>query len=158
MTFYELLAIILGIIGILIPIIQIVWKKWIVKTKLNFLPTGRVYLFNQSGPYLRIDGVYEAENKSTSIKDISLKITWCRDEKVLNLSWSCFVSPINQMMVNSIVQTTEVVHPFKIESNNHVCAFIELCNFLNSYNRTFKVKTENLFNRINEKKRSMQIM
>lgn len=154
MTFYELLAIILGAIGILIPIIQIVWKKWIVKTKLNFLPTGRVYLFfNQSGPYLRIDGVYEAENKSTSIKDISLKITRCRDEKVLNLSWSSFVSPINQMMVNSIVQTTEVAHPFKIESNNLVCAFIEFCDFSNSYNRTFKVKTENLFNSMNEIKR-----
>lgn len=36
MTFYELVAIILGAIGILIPIIQIVWKKWIVKNKIKF--------------------------------------------------------------------------------------------------------------------------
>lgn len=57
------------------------------------------------------------------------------------------------MMVNSIVQTTEVAHPFKIESNNLVRVFIEFCDFSNSYNRIFKVKTENLFNSMNEIKR-----
>lgn len=36
MTFYEFLAICLAFIGILIPIVQVIWKKWVVKTKLNF--------------------------------------------------------------------------------------------------------------------------
>ena len=71
MTIYEFLAIVLSAIAILIPIFQAIWKKWIIKEKLNFLPTGRIALFfNQSGSYIRVDGVYEAENKTISVKNI----------------------------------------------------------------------------------------
>ncbi len=41
MTFYELIAIILAAVAIIIPIVQAIWKKWIVSAKLSFLPTGR---------------------------------------------------------------------------------------------------------------------
>lgn len=151
MTFYEFIAICLGVTGILIPIIQIIWKKWIIKTKLNFFPNERVLVyFNQSGPYIRIDGVYEAEHKSTSIKNISLKIVRCRDEKKLNFAWSSFISPVSQMMVNNIMQTTEAAHPFKIEVDNIVCAFTEFCDLSNSFNRTFKLITKELFDSIKE--------
>ena len=35
MTSYEMLAVVLSIIAILIPIIQMVWKKWIIQEKLQ---------------------------------------------------------------------------------------------------------------------------
>ena len=58
MTPYEIVAICLSSIAILIPFIQWAWKKWICKAKLNYYPTGQAYLyFNHSGSYLRIDGV-----------------------------------------------------------------------------------------------------
>lgn len=45
MTFYELVAIILAAVAIIIPIAQAVWKKWFITAKLSFLPTGRALLF-----------------------------------------------------------------------------------------------------------------
>ena len=76
MTFYELVAIILAAVAIIIPIAQAVWKKWFITAKLSFLPTGRALLFfNQSGSYIRIDGVYESERKPISIKKIKIKVT-----------------------------------------------------------------------------------
>ncbi len=149
MTFYEFLAICLAFIGILIPIVQVIWKKWVVKTKLNFFPNERVLVyFNQSGPYIRIDGVYEAENKSTSIRNISLKIVRCRDEKTLNFTWGSFISPVNQLMSYNIMQTTEAAHPFKIESDNIVCLFTEFCDLSNTFSRIFKLLTKELFDSI----------
>ena len=44
MTFYEFVAIILAAIAIIIPIVQAIWKKWIVRAKLKYYPTGRAYL------------------------------------------------------------------------------------------------------------------
>ena len=71
MTFYELLAIVLAAIAIIIPIGQAAYKKWFITPKLCFFPTGRALLFfNQSGSYIRIDGVYEAENKPITIRKI----------------------------------------------------------------------------------------
>lgn len=46
MTVYEKWALILSAIAIMIPIIQWVWKKWIVQPKLNHYHTGYLYLFN----------------------------------------------------------------------------------------------------------------
>ena len=58
MTFYELLAVILAAIAIIIPIVQAIWKKWFKKEKLNYISNGKAkLLFNQSGSYLQIDGV-----------------------------------------------------------------------------------------------------
>lgn len=41
MTTYEKWALIMSGIAILIPIIQLIWKKCIQKPILSFLPTGR---------------------------------------------------------------------------------------------------------------------
>lgn len=151
MTFYEALAIFLSLIGISIPIIKSLWKKWIIKTKLNFFPNERALVyFNQSGPYIRIDGVYEAEHKSTSIKNISLKIVRRRDEEILNFTWSSFISPVNQRMINNYMQTTEAAHPFKIESDNIICVFTEFCDLSNTFSRTFKLLTKELFDDIKD--------
>lgn len=75
MTFYELLAIILSAIAIVIPIAQWIWKKWITKPILNHLITGKAFLFiNRSGSYIQIEGVYDAQNKPVLIRKISLKL------------------------------------------------------------------------------------
>ena len=104
MTSYEMLAVVLSIIAILIPIIQMVWKKWITQEKLNFLPMGTAFLyFNQSGSYLRIDGVYESEHKPVSIKQIAVKVTRQKDDRKLNLQWSSFISPVNQKMCSATI-------------------------------------------------------
>ena len=83
-TIYEIFALILSIIAILIPIIQWAWKKWIIKPVLYHLPTGRAYLFiNRSGSYIQIEGVFEAKNKPTSVKNVTLKVLRVKDDKVL---------------------------------------------------------------------------
>ena len=45
MTVYEKWALILSAIAILIPIIQWVWKKWIVQPKLNHYHTGFILIY-----------------------------------------------------------------------------------------------------------------
>lgn len=154
MTFYEMLAIILSGIAILIPIIQMVWKKWITQEKLNFLPMGTAFLyFNQSGSYLRIDGVYESEHKPVSIKRIAVKVTRQKDDRKLNLQWSSFISPVNQKMMGNYVQTMESAHAFRIEADGIMCAFIEFGDPFDSFGKKFKSCTEDLFNSIPDLKK-----
>lgn len=149
MTFYELLAIILAGVAIIIPIIQAIWKKWIVTAKLNYLPTGRAALFfNQSGSYIRIDGVYEAEKKPIAVKDISVKVIRQKDSRTLNLSWSSFISPVNQNVVGNFLQTTESAHPFRIEADSIACAFTEFGDSFNSFGKAFNSYTTQLFKQI----------
>lgn len=86
MTFYELLAVILAAIAIIIPIVQAIWKKWFKKAKLNYISNGKAkLLFNQSGSYLQIDGVYEAINKPISVKKVTVQINRQKDDAKLNL-------------------------------------------------------------------------
>ena len=149
MTFYELLAIILAAIAIVIPIAQAAWKRWLIKPKLNFLPTGRATLFfNQSGSYLRVDGVYEAENKPIALKNVSVTVIRKKDEQKLNLSWSSFISPVNQNVVGNYLQTTESAHPFRIEADSIATAFIEFGDPFDSFGKTFKSYTAPLFDNI----------
>ena len=155
MTFYELIAIILAAVAISIPIVQAIWKKWIVSAKLSFLPTGRAILFfNQSGSYIRIDGVYEAEQKSISIKKAKIKVTRQKDERKLNLTWSSLISPVNQNLVGNYLQTTESAHPFRIEADSIVCAFTEFGDEFNSFEKTFEAATEPLFKRVADVRKS----
>ena len=42
MTFYELVAIILAAVAIIIPIAQAVWKKWFITAKLRAIPHRKV--------------------------------------------------------------------------------------------------------------------
>lgn len=124
MTSYEMLAVVLSIIAILIPIIQMVWKKWIIQEKLNFLSTGTAFLyFNQSGSYLRIDGVYESVHKPVSIKQIAVKVTRQKDDRKLNLQWSSFISPVNQKMMGNYVQTYGICTPISNRSRWHYVRF-----------------------------------
>lgn len=129
MTTYEKLAIMLSAVAILIPIIQWIWKKWIMKESVQFFPTGQAMLFfNQSGSYIRIYGVLESKNKATTIKKIRIVISRMRDDRKLNLAWSHIISPVNQSMLGRFVQTTEAAHPFRVEADSVACAFIEYCD------------------------------
>ena len=133
MTKYEFFALILSTVAILIPIIQWAWKKCIVKPKLKFYPTGRAYLFsNRSGSYIRIEGVFEAINKPVSVKNISLKIIRKKDDVALNLRWSMFTNPANQQILGVYTSASEIAHPFRIYSENVVCAFAEYTDFYGS--------------------------
>ena len=101
MSKYETISTVLSIIAIflsvIIPFVQWAWKKWIMTVKVKFYPTGQAMLFfNQSGSYIRFNGVIESENSAATIKKLSLVILRKRDERKLNLSWSCFISPVNQ--------------------------------------------------------------
>ncbi len=151
MTFYEFLAILLAAIAIIIPIAQAIWNKWILHTELKFYPTGRAILFyNQSGSYIRIDGVCEAIHKAISVKKINLKVTRKKDEAKLNLSWSSFISPVNQNMKGAYVQTTEAAHPFRIESDSIMCTFMEFGDMFDTFGKDFRLNTNDLFSEIPE--------
>lgn len=149
MTFYEFLAIVLAAIAILIPVLQSIWKTWVVKEKLNFLPTGRItLLFNQSGSYIRVDGVYEAVNKPISVKNISIKISRHKDDRKLILNWISFISPVNQSVASNILVSNESAHPFRIEANSITTAFTEFGDSFDSFGKNFRACAVPLFNRI----------
>lgn len=144
-TIYEVLALGLSLIAILIPIIQWVWKKFIVKPELKHYPTGRAYLFiNRSGSYIRFEGVFEALKKSISIRNVNLKIVRKKDEKVLNLTWSVFISPVNQQIVGAYSSVSEIAHPFRIEADSVGCAFIEFSDFYEAAAKTLRPYFDNL--------------
>ncbi|MBR3555781.1 MAG: hypothetical protein IKN89_07705 [Oscillospiraceae bacterium] len=125
-TVYEKWALIISVTALLIPIIQWAWKKWIVSVRVKYYPTGQATLFfNQSGSYIRFNGVLEAERKAATIKKMSLVLTRKRDERKLNLVWSYLISPVNQSMLGNYVQTTEAAHPFRVEADSVACAFVE---------------------------------
>lgn len=138
-TIYEVLALALSTIAILIPLIQYLWRKWVINPILIYLPTGRGFLYNnRSGSYIHIEGVFEAKNKPISVKNIELKVMRLKDEKVLNLKWSTFSSPVSQQIVGNYASMTETAHPFRIEADSIVCAFTEFADFYNSFYKTFQ--------------------
>jgi hypothetical protein len=150
-TIYELLALILAGIAIIIPIIQWAWKKWIVRPVLLHLPTGRAYLFiNKSGSYMQIEGVFEAKKKPITIKNIALKVIRAKDDKVLNLTWSTFTSPVNQRIGGNYTSVTETAHPFCIEADSIACAFTEFADIYNSAGKTLRPFYEKLTQEISE--------
>lgn len=145
MTVYEKWALILSAIAILIPIIQWVWKKWIVQPKLNHYHTGYLYLFiNRSGSYLRVDSVYEALNKPISIKHISAKALREHDHSQRDYIWSTFTSPTNFQFVGNSAFSNETAHPFRIEADHIYCAFTEFADKDNSAYRSFAGWNEKL--------------
>lgn len=133
MTKYETIATVVSIIAVslsvLIPLIQWVWRKWIMRSKVSFYPTGQATLFfNQSGSYIRLNAVIESERKATTIKKLKVVLTRERDELKRNLVWTCLISPVNQNLLGNFVQTTEAAHPFRVEADSVACAFAEYCN------------------------------
>lgn len=126
MTVYEKWALILSVTALLIPIIQWAWKKWIVSVRVKYYPTGQATLFfNQSGSYIRLNGVLEAERKAATIKKMSIVLTRKRDDRKLNLVWSYLISPVNASMLGNYVQSSEAAHPFRVEADSVACAFVE---------------------------------
>ena len=149
MTFYELLAIILAAVAIIVPIVQVIWKKWIQRARLNYISNGKArLLFNQSGSYLQIDGVYEAINKPISVKKVSIQVNREKNNDKLNLTWSTFRSPIYQNIAGNALQTTETAHPFRIDADSIMCAFIEFADNFDSFGKTFNQETKTLFESI----------
>lgn len=125
-TVYEVIALILSFIAIMIPIIQWAWHKWIVRPILRHIPTGKLYpCFNAAGSYLRIESVYEALRKPITVKKISLRVTRLRDDLKLNLKWARFPSPVSQTSNDNFFVSIESAHPFRIERNSVVTAFTE---------------------------------
>lgn len=130
MTKYETIATVVSIVAvslsILIPFVQWAWKKLVMTANVKYYPTGQATLFfNQSGSYIRLYGVIESKRSATTIKKMSLVITRKRDDHRLNLVWSYLISPVNQSMLGSFVQTTEAAHPFRVEADSVACAFVE---------------------------------
>lgn len=136
-TVYEVIALFLSFIAIMIPIVQWAWNRWLVKPVLNHLTTGKINpCFNRSGSYLRIESVYEAVNKPITVKHIALKLIRCRDEKKLNQVWSSFWSPITQNFSGKYTSTIEGAHPFRIEKNSITTAFTEFEDLSNTLQRS----------------------
>lgn len=150
MTIYEKISIVLSIIAIIIPTIVIpilsyFYKKFFKSPKLKHYITGRATLyFNFSSSYIRIDGVYESQRNSASIKNVALQITRNTDEQKLNLQWSSFISPVNQHLLGNYSSTVETAHPFRIESDSIVCAFVQYTDVNGSADRTLEPLHNNL--------------
>lgn len=124
-TIYEILALVLSLIAILVPLFKWLWKTWFVKAKLKFIPNGKLLLFfNRSGAYVKIDGAYEALNKSITIKSSKVQVIR-EDNTALKQDWSVFISPVWQNFSGSIASSNEYAHPFRLESNSFICAFVE---------------------------------
>ncbi len=129
MTVYELIAIILSVLALIIPAIKWVYDKFIKRLKIDFLPSGMITLFhNKSGSYISLGGVYEAQNKSTTIKEISAKVVRKSDNATLSLMWSTFPSPVFRSVAGNYESSFETAHPFKVEADTLAPAFVEFSN------------------------------
>ena len=125
-TITTVLSLIAICVSILIPLVQWVYKKWIATAIVKFYPTGQANLFfNQSGSYIRLNGVIESERSAVTIKKMSIVLTRKRDNRELNLTWSYLISPVNASMQGNYVQSMEAAHPFRVEADSVACAFVE---------------------------------
>lgn len=146
---YELLALIISGFALVIPLLKYLWNKCILRPKIRFLLAGNATLFfNQSGSYMQINGVIEAHNKAVTIRRITASIKRQKDDQTLNLSWSQFISPVNQSLVGNFVQTTEAAHPSRIEANSVICAFVQYSDPFDSFGKKFRSSSTGLFSMI----------
>lgn len=129
MTTYELIAIILSVLALVFPVLKWVYDKFIKRLKIDFLPSGVITLLhNRSGSYITLGGVYEAKNKSTTIKEISAKVIRKSDNATLSLLWSTFPSPVVRSVAGNYETAFETAHPFKVEADTLAPAFVEFSN------------------------------
>ena len=154
MSKYEMVSTAISIIAlalsVLIPVAQWAWKKWFRTAIVNYYPTGKGTLFfNQSGSYIQINGVIESKRKAVTIKNIKLSIVKQQNEQKLNLDWSILISPVNQSMLGVIERTTEAAHPFKVEEDSIICAFVEYSDPLDSQGE----KIRNICNKLQDETR-----
>ena len=125
-TVYELIAITLSTIALIIPLIKYIYNHFIKKLKVDFLPSGMITLFHyRSGSYISLGGVYEVKNKSTTIKEITAKVIRQSDNATLSLIWSTFPSPICRRVAGNFETSFETAHPFKVEADTLAPAFVE---------------------------------
>lgn len=151
MTKYEIISLVMSAAALLVPIVQLLYKKLFRKPKLRYYPNGKaIVFFNQSGSYVRIDGAFEAINESISIKRINLKVIRKSNNEQLNLTWSAFISPFTQRIMNASTHATELPHAFKIEKNNVAAIFIEFADALNTPWKKFNSLTPELIKKANE--------
>lgn len=144
-TGYEFLALLISIVALIIPFAKWIYNNWILKATLRYMPLGCVTLmFNESGSYLRLDGVFEVINKATAIKNIKLNIKRNRDGSNLNLEWEAFISPASQKFCNMYSSVSEVAHPFRIEANSVACGFIEFTDLFNTFFKQYQPIKEDL--------------
>ena len=129
MTTYELIAIILSVFALIIPVFKWAYDKFLKRLKIDFLPSGMITLYhNRSGSYISLGGVYEAKNKSTTIKEISAKVIRKSDNATLPLMWSTFPSPIYRKVASNFETSFETAHPFKVDADTLAPAFVEFTN------------------------------
>lgn len=127
MTSYEFIAIIISIVALILPFIQKIYCYFFKNIKLKFIPNGQVkLLFNQSGGYLRLYGVYESENKQSIIRNITVKVNRVNDNTIFTFTWSSFISPVTQNFSNNnFIEAIEIAHPIIIAKDSLFPAFIE---------------------------------
>lgn len=129
MSTYELVATIIALIALIQPWVIKLWKTLFKRVKIAFIPSGKIKLFyNRSGAYVRVDGVIEAKNQSTIIRDISAKVIRLSDKAELKMDWSSFNAPVYQNVAGNIVTTTEAARPFKVMANDLFPVFVEFAN------------------------------
>lgn len=137
MTVYELIAIILSVLALIIPAIKWGYDKFFKRLKIDSLPSGMITLFhNKSGSYISLGGVYEAQNKATTIKEISAKVIRKSDNATLSLMWSTFPSPVYRGVAGNYESSFETAHPFKVEADTLVPAFVEFANMESNMDET----------------------
>lgn len=151
MTVFEIISLVLSSIALIVSVLPQI-KKWVTKANVKFYPVGLLtLLFNQSGSYVQLNGVIEAEKKAVSIRKMSVEIKRQKDNQTLNLTWSYLISPVNQRLVGNIIQTTELAHPFRVYGDSITTAFIEYTDPFDSFGKTFRNSTSDLYNKANLK-------
>lgn len=137
MTVYELVAMVLSALALIIPAIKWAYNKFFKRLNIDFLPSGMITLFhNKSGSYISLGGVYEAQNQSTTIKEISAKVVRKSDNATLSLLWSAFPSPVYRGVAGNYESSFETAHPFKVEADTLVPAFVEFANMESNMDET----------------------
>lgn len=128
-SIYELFAIGLAVLSLLVQFWKWIFNKYIVKTKLNFIPSAMITLyFNKSGSYVSLGGVFEAKRKSAIVKDLSVKIHRQSDNAELSLTWSTFPSPVYRRVAGNYESSFETAHPFKVSADSLEPIFVEFAN------------------------------
>lgn len=128
-TGYEIIAIGISILALIIPGIIWILKKFFINTKLEIYPTNQLkLLYNESGSYINIDFSIECKYKNVIIQNIETTITRESDGKKLELIQSIFKSPVYSSIGSNYLSSNETAHPFKIESNGLQNIFLEESN------------------------------
>lgn len=126
MTFYELLAIVLAALALVIPAFQWLYKLIFKHLKFDFIPSGKITLyFNKSGAYISCGGVYSAQNKPVAVEKIAAIISRDSDKAELELDWSTFHSSMYRDVGGKIEKSFETAHPFMVETGAFVPVFVE---------------------------------